>query len=167
MSISTIFQFVIGFILGIVFFTAGITGATYLFLTKVNSNPQKHIFPEEKLSPKETKTTTTAKKQSQPDQTATVEDNKTKTTKTSVKKQLDQEELPPGAYLARVTWSTGLSLRAEPSKDAQRVGGVGYKTKIIILSTSDDGRWQKIRIPSSGKEAWVKAGNVAKVTDEE
>lgn len=168
MRISTIFQFVIGFFLGIIFFTAGITGAFYFFLTKLGSTPEKHIFAEEKSSPEETKTTTTTKKQNQPAQTTKVEDdNKTKTKKTSVKTQLDQEKLPPGAYFARVTWSTGLSLRAEPSRDAQRVGGVGYNAKIIILNTSDDRRWQKIRIPSSGKEAWVKAGNVAKVTDEE
>ena len=175
MSISSLFQFIIGFFLGIIFFSAGIAGAAYLFFHNVSSNPDKHIFAEEKSSPTETETVSKINQETQPAQTNTIEDKKPE--KTSIKTQsdkpqsdieakLDTEELPPGAYFARVTWSTGLSLRAEPSKNAQRVGGIGYNTKIIILETSDDGRWQKMRFPKSGQEAWIKAGNVAKVTDD-
>ena len=170
MSISSLFQFIIGFFLGIIFFTAGIAGGAYLFLTNANTAPEKQIFSEEK--PKEEKPTTAKKeeKKSTPAKTeAKKEEADKKVAKTEPKKEEVKEEakdeLPAGAYTARVTWSSGLSLRSEPSKDAQRVGGVGYNSEIIVLKTSSDGDWQKIRLPRSGQEAWVKAGNVAKVEE--
>ena len=75
----------------------------------------------------------------------------------------EEDSLPDGAYLARVTWPQGLSLRSDPSIEASRIGGVGYNARIIILRTS--GQWQRIRIPSSQQEGWVKSGNVAKIDD--
>ncbi len=164
MNISGLFQFVIGFFFGLIFFTAGIAGGAYFFLNQTATNPEKQVFSEEKPKeekPKEEKVETTA------EQTNTK--TKTETTKqpeeTAVKPE-PEEKLPNGAYFARVTWSTGLSLRDGPSKEAERIGGVGFDRKIIILSTSNDGDWQKIRIPGSEQEGWVKAGNIAKVTDE-
>jgi len=153
MSISSLFQFLIGFFLGIILFTAGIAGGAYFFLTQVSGNPPKPTFSEENASVKEktpsespTPTETTATK---PEEKETVTEEK--------------EDLPEGAYRAKVTWSTGLSLRSQPSPDSERIGGVGYNSEIIILKTSEDGQWQQIRIPSSGEEGWVKAGNIEKI----
>ena len=63
MSISSLFQFIIGFFIGIIFFTAGIAGGAYFFLTNVDQNPEKQIFAEEKekSSPKKQETKSTAK----------------------------------------------------------------------------------------------------------
>ena len=74
-----------------------------------------------------------------------------------------QERFGEQAYEARVTWPSGLSLRGEPSLSASRVGGVYYDDKLIILGRSSDGDWQKVYVPESGQEAWVKAGNVQKI----
>ncbi|PHK16786.1 peptide-binding protein, partial [Nostoc linckia z13] len=70
--------------------------------------------------------------------------------------------LPSGAYRGRVTWAEGLSLRAQPNQDGERIGGVGFNQKIIVLEESEDKAWQKIRLEDSGQEGWVKAGNTEK-----
>lgn len=157
MSPSSFFQFIVGFFLGVILFGAGIAGGAYFFLTSVATNPPKHLFAEEKPTPE--KKETAKAKPAVKKETPKAEE---------VKKQdpsSDTQKLPAGAYKAKVTWSTGLSLRAEPNTGAQRVGGVGYNAEIIILSTSADKQWQKVRIPSSGEEGWVKSGNVVKINE--
>jgi len=156
MSISSLFQFLIGFFLGIILFTAGIAGGAYFFLTQVSSNPPKPNFSEEKSSVEETP------QSESPNQTETATEETAKETQETTTNE-ETENLPEGAYRGKVIWSTGLSLRAEPGIDSERIGGVGYNWEIIILGTSDDGDWQKIRIPSSGQEGWVKAGNIEKI----
>ena len=74
-------------------------------------------------------------------------------------------ELPPNAYRAVVTWPEGLSLRSEPSLDAGRIGGIGADATIIILEDSADGQWQRVRLPWSGQEGWVKGGNTERTSD--
>ncbi|WGV23993.1 SH3 domain-containing protein [Halotia branconii] len=73
------------------------------------------------------------------------------------------EALPPGAYRGRVTWSEGLSMRAEPNQDAERIGGATFNQRVIILEESQDKDWQKIRLEGGTKEGWVKAGNIERV----
>jgi hypothetical protein len=158
MTISGFFQFVIGFILGTIFFTAGVGGGIYFFLNKMSLDPSKPVYSEEKPEK-------VAKNQPSPANSNTNNHNRSsifnnnKTQESASK----NEDLPSGAYRARVTWSTGLSLRAQPDQNAERIGGVGYNWEIIILSYSGDGQWQKVRIPSSGQEGWIKAGNVEKL----
>jgi hypothetical protein len=156
MSPSSFFQFIVGFFLGIILFGAGIAGGAYFFLTSVATNPPKHLFAEEKSSP-EKKATPKPEETKKEDIPKPEEAKKEDTPK--------PEELPAGAYKAKVTWSTGLSLRAQPNTTAERVGGVGYNAEIIILSTSDDQQWQKVRLPNSGEEGWVKSGNVEKINE--
>lgn len=159
MSISGFFQFIIGFILGVIFFSAGIAGGVYFFLTRMSANPTKPVFPEEKQE--EVKQEPLAKtKIDNSNSTPTKKTVETKPKQEETKQK--EEDLPPGAYRARVTWSDGLSLRAEPSQDAERIGGVGYNSELIILEERNR-EWQKIRVPGSGQEGWVKAGNVAKI----
>ncbi|BAQ64211.1 SH3 domain-containing protein [Geminocystis sp. NIES-3709] len=155
MSPSSLFQFIIGFFLGIILFGAGIAGGAYFFLTNVAVNPSKHLFAEEK-STSEKKETPKSEKIKQ-EESPKPEETKAEETPS------ETEKLPDGAYKAKVTWSTGLSLRSDASTDAERVGGIDYNTEIIILSTSSDGQWQKVRIPNSGQEGWVKSGNVEKI----
>lgn len=75
-----------------------------------------------------------------------------------------EPELPPNAYKAKVTWPQGLSLRSEPSVNAARVGGIAYNSEIIILEQSADNDWQRVRLPWSEQEGWVKNGNTERVS---
>jgi hypothetical protein len=75
------------------------------------------------------------------------------------------QTLPQGAYKGKVTWSSGLSLRADPNSSASRVGGVDYNTELIILGTSQDGQWQKVRVANGTQEGWIKAGNIKKSSE--
>ncbi|MFM5899443.1 MAG: SH3 domain-containing protein [Dolichospermum sp.] len=68
--------------------------------------------------------------------------------------------LPPGAYQGIVTWPAGLSMRAEPDINSSTVGGVNGNKQVIIIEDSTDKKWQKIRIPDTNQEGWVKAGNI-------
>lgn len=155
MSISGFFQFIVGFILGTILFSTGILGGAYFFLAKMEVKPLKPEFSEEKPEKVEAKSSSSTNNNNSSSST----NNKS----SSSTNNDNDNDLPPGAYRARVTWSTGLSLRSEPNKEAERIGGIGYNWEIIILKYNDNKQWQKVRIPSSGQEGWVKAGNVAKI----
>jgi Bacterial SH3 domain len=70
--------------------------------------------------------------------------------------------LPAGAYEGRVTQEIGLILRTGPEIGSGQTGGVEYNERVVVLETSGDNAWQKIRL-SSGKEGWVRGGNVEKL----
>ena len=83
------------------------------------------------------------------------------------KKDYDQakkEKSPKGTYKVKVTWSGGLSLRSNPSKDSERVSHVDYDEDLIVLETSADGVWAKVRPVNGGQEGWVKFGNFTILT---
>ncbi|MBR8828873.1 MAG: SH3 domain-containing protein [Gomphosphaeria aponina SAG 52.96 = DSM 107014] len=135
--LSNVFQFMLGFILGVAVFTAGAVGAAYFILGKMAKVPPRPIFAEEQQAT-----------------TASGEEV------VASAKPLPAEELPAGAYKARVTASIGLYVREEPTTESNRIGAVAYNAEIMILGASEDQQWQKIRIPETGEEGWVKAGNV-------
>lgn len=111
----------------------------------MSSSPPKPLFAEEKKEQAANQKTTTSPP-ANPSTTSTI-----------------NEKLPPGAYKARVNWVDGLSVRAEPNAESQRLSGVEYKTELIILGTSEDGKWLKIRRSEGTLEGWIKAGNVDKI----
>ena len=150
-------QFILGFLIGVALLAAGVAGATYVFLSSMAYNPPKPVFSEESKPPKaETKTTKTNQPSAQPTEESQAEPEP---------EPEPEEELPSGAYRATVNWSEGLSIRAEPEQDAERIGGVEYNREVIVLKESGDRNWQQIRIPGSEQEGWVKAGNVEKITE--
>ncbi|MDJ0728594.1 MAG: SH3 domain-containing protein [Crocosphaera sp.] len=149
--LSGVFQFLLGFFLGIVLLVGGTASLAYVVFSRMNANPEKPTFAEEKAP--ETKPVGQQATKTQP-----VEE-------VVAKESVITEDLPDGAYRAKVTWSTGLSLRSQPASDAQRIGGVEYNSELIILQTSADGGWQQVRLPGSQQEGWVKAGNVAKIDE--
>lgn len=166
MKISGLIQFILGFILGCVLLIGGTSSIAYLMLTRMSANPPKPVFSEEQ--PK--KPTTPESKDNKPVATNSetkpeTKPSKEKTAEKPPEKPEEEEKLEPGAYKAKVTWSTGLSLRAEPNPEAERIGGVAYNQNIIILEESPDKQWQKIRFPNSQQTGWIKAGNIEKVTD--
>ncbi|MDJ0600174.1 MAG: SH3 domain-containing protein [Crocosphaera sp.] len=158
--LSGVFQFLLGFFLGIFLLVGGTASLAYVVFSRMNANPEKPLFAEEK--PPET----TAKADTQPvtqPQTKTQPVEEVVATESFIEEET--EELPDGAYRAKVTWSTGLSVRSQPDSNAERVGGVEYNSEVIILQTSADGDWQQVRLPNSQQEGWVKAGNVAKIDE--
>ncbi len=152
--LSGLLQFIIGFILGISILAAGATALGYVLLSRLNNNPGKPIFSEEKTPPKTkvVKASPSPVAKSGPE-VATATPSATPAS----------EELAPGTYRARVTWSSGLSIRADASTESERIGGVGYNEEVIVIGTSSDGRWQKVRLAGGTQEGWVRAGNLEKL----
>jgi hypothetical protein len=156
-AVSNTFQFLLGFILGVSLIAGGAAAAAYYYFKKVSSAvPQKPVYTSEIPETTESESNSTA---TAPEATPEA------TPETQSETQPEtQETLPSGAYYATVTWSQGLSLRAEPSIEADRIGGIGYDAKILILEDSQDKNWQKVQLPWNKQEGWVKAGNVKKVS---
>lgn len=69
----------------------------------------------------------------------------------------------PQGYAAIVVQPIGLVIRAEPTTASQQLGGIDYNAQVRVLEESDDQRWILIRVPESGQEGWVKAGNTRPV----
>ncbi|MCU0532848.1 MAG: SH3 domain-containing protein [Hydrococcus sp. Prado102] len=149
--VSNIVQFIIGFILGLAILAGGTAAVAYVFFAKMNANPPKPMFAEEKKE----ETPKTAQKPSTPQATPVAA--------ASPEPEKPPENLPPGAYKARVTWAEGLSVRTEPGREAERIAGVDYNQELIVLQESEDKQWQKIRLAEGTLEGWIKAGNVEKV----
>lgn len=154
--LSATVQFILGFILGISLI-AGISGTiVFAYYKRMSVLPKKPVFSEVQLPPKsEPKNTETAT------EIEPLESNILKDEKEQLEANSDEldPELPPNAYRAVVTWPEGLSLRAEPSLDAEKIGGIEHKSTIIILEDSADGQWQRVRLPWSQEEGWVRGGN--------
>ncbi len=156
--ISQMFQFILGFLIGVALIAGSAVGAAYYYFTKVSSSvPEKPVYPEESA--------TATVEQPAEDSQLDIESLSNAETQPEPVTEPVTESIPANAYYANVTWSEGLSLRAEPSIDADRIGGVGYNARILILEDSADKLWQKIRIPGSEQEGWVKAGNIKRVSE--
>jgi hypothetical protein len=147
--VSNVVQFIIGFILGLAILAGGTAAVAYVFFAKMNVNPPKPMFVEEKKE----ETPTNAQKPSTPQSTPVAASSP----------ESEPKNLPPGAYMARVTWAEGLSVRTEPGREAERIAGVDYNQELIVLQESEDKQWQKIRLAEGTLEGWIKAGNVEKI----
>ncbi len=158
MSWSGLVKFIIGFFLAIVLLAVGGGATAYYFLTKLSTPPPKPVYANDKpevkakASPGAVKTTSASSAQPNPTPTPSAAPAKV---------------LEPGAYTARVTWREGLSLREAPTLEANRVGGVGYNQRIVVIKESDDKRWQQIRLEEGEQQGWIKAGNIERVDTEQ
>lgn len=159
--LSATVQFILGFLLGISLI-AGISGTIiFAYYTRMSVLPKKPVF--EATTPPESSSDQAIVSDIEPlESESTSVDEIPETTPTVAETAIAEPELPPNAYYAIVTWRDGLSLRAEPDVDADRVGGIETKAKIIILEDSADGKWQRVRLPWNGQEGWVKGGNTQK-----
>ncbi|AFY39431.1 SH3 type 3 domain protein [[Leptolyngbya] sp. PCC 7376] len=158
MSISGFFQFIFGFILGVLLLVAGSVGAAYYIFNRMASAPPKPVFSETIEAPVEE---TPAETEAPVEETAAAEAEE-ETEAVEEAEAEEEDDVPEGAFNARVTWSSGLSLRDEPNVNASRIGGVDYNEELLVIGESDDKVWQKVRT-QGGQEAWVKAGNVEKI----
>ena len=159
--LSNILKVILGVLLAMAILVGGSAALAIYFMNRTSINPPKPVFSNDNAAVKAeaAKTPTPGATTAANPQTKTTP--KPKPTPTTSAEQ--EKPLPPGAYPATVTWPQGLILRAEPGANGERLGGVGFNAKVVVLESSSDKNWQKIRIESSGKEAWVKAGNTRKV----
>lgn len=163
MSFSGIVKFLIGFVIAIGLLAgAGVAGALY-FVTKLTAPPEKPIFANEKNA---NKVKPVAAK-SQPPAASTPTATEVSTNTPTPTSQPTEKPLEPGAYKGRVIWSSGLSLRNNPSSDSERIGSVAYNEEVVVLATSDDKRWVKIRSEDGSSEGWVKVGNIKRAEEGE
>ncbi len=167
MMIINILKYTLGIFLALAILAGGGVTAALYFMNRTSAPPAKPIFANdspavrgEKPKPPVAKA---AKVASTPKAKGEASPKPTPTPKASE----SPKPLPPGAYQARITWNQGLILRAEPKQDAERIGGVGYNSRVIVVEQSEDQVWQKIRLESGEQEGWVKAGNTQKVDKQE
>lgn len=144
-------KFVTGVFLAIaILFVAGAATARY-FITRLTAPPPKPVFSEELATsdppPEESVTAEPAPPEAPPEASP----------------EPEPEPLEPGAYEARIVQPIGMVLRQGPSVDTTRIGGIDYNQMIVVLGESSDGRWQQVRLPGSGVEGWIKAGNIERL----
>ncbi|MCC0177893.1 SH3 domain-containing protein [Waterburya agarophytonicola K14] len=157
--LSATVQFILGFLIGISLIV-GVTGSmVFVYYKKMSTLPKKPDFPiaSTESIPNNTESATTIEPL-ESNTTEDVEEAEIITEEAEVEPEVEPE-LPDSAYYATVTWPQGLSLRAEPDLNSGRVGGIEFESKIIILEDSVDGKWQRVRLPWSQQEGWVKGGN--------
>ena len=174
--LSATAQFILGFLLGITLIAGASATAIFLYYKQMSVLPKKPIFSHSEQEFAST-TTESSAVTGEPLETTIIQ-NEVEQFEDLAEPEVEPEveqfedlaepevepELPPNAYRAVVTWPQGLSLRAKPSVNSGRVGGIGFDETIIILEDSTDGQWQRVRVPWSNKEGWVKAGNIKRTS---
>lgn len=149
---SGLVKLFLGFIIAIVLLISGSVALALIFINRASSPPPKPIFANDSSAVKK------AANISKPKTSAPVASKKPVSTS-----KPSPSPLASGNYPARVTWNQGLSLRAEPSLEAERIDSLDYNQKIVVLEQSKDEKWQKVRLEDSELEGWVKAGNTERV----
>jgi Bacterial SH3 domain len=152
-SIYSVFKFLVGFLLAIVLMAGASVAAALYFAAKLTTVPERPVFSNDKTAVQ----TASAQKTSTP---------KASSVSTSSDSPSDKP-LEPGTYWAVVTQPIGLILRDTSNRDSNRIGGVGYKEKVVVLEDSPDKEWQRIRVEDGSREGWVKGGNTEKVEAEQ
>ncbi len=147
MKWSQIIQFLLGSTLGLSILAGATIGIGYLLIQQLSAPPPRPVFDNDfsaspKPAPKQKATPKPVAKPPSPSPTPALE---------------------AGAYLAIVSYPEGLAVRDNPSSEAERIGGVDAQQRIVVLETSPDQQWQRIRSESGNLEGWVKAGNTEKV----
>jgi hypothetical protein len=166
MKVSSFFQFIFGFLIGICGFAGMFAVFGYILFLQMTKSPPRPQFAEEKTKPAKVvnKDKATPAKDALNKKTVkpAVDNKNTDKSKAEETQVIEEEKLPAGAYKGRITWSQGISLRDNPTNNSNRVGGVEYNGNVIVLKQSDDKAWLLVRVPNSSVEGWTKAGNVGK-----
>ncbi len=171
-------KYILGFFLAIAILIGGGIATALYFMNRISAPPAKPIFANDKPPVVKSQTpkpqTQTPKDTVKASPAAFIEESPSPTPSSTEKPQEEPKKveeksptpLPPGAYQARVTWQQGLILRKEPSLDAERVGGINFNQKVVVLEESSDKAWQKISL-EDGTQGWVKAGNLKKIDEQQ
>ncbi|MEH2372145.1 SH3 domain-containing protein [Nostoc sp.] len=162
--LSSFTKFILGFLLAIAVLIGGGVAVALYFMNRTGIPPAKPVFSNDAPSVKGQATKATETGAGKPTLTPGTNTKSSSLNSTSTPTPTESPKaLPSRAYRGRVSWAQGLSLRSQPNQEAERIGGVGFNQKIIILEESEDKSWQKIRLEGSEQEGWVKAGNTEKV----
>ena len=162
--ISATVQFILGFAIGISLIV-GVSGSlVFAYYKKMSTLPKKPDFPVAAVPSNSASNDVEASTTIEPLESNTAPEEEEAIEPEVSEPEVSEPELPADAYYAKVTWPQGLSLRSEPDPNAGRVGGIGFEKTIIILENSADGNWQRVRLPWSEQEGWVKAGNVERTS---
>ena len=153
MSLSGLFKFIVGFLLAIVLLAGASVAAALYFAAKLSALPERPTFPNE------VKTSQTAIAKPKLTVASNPEPASSDTSSPSPK------PLEPGAYRAIVTQPIGLILRDSPTRDSNRIGGIAYKEKVVVVEETPDKQWQRVRIEQEDREGWVKGGNTEKTEE--
>jgi Bacterial SH3 domain len=165
--LSGLTKFILGFFLAIAVLIGGGAAIALYFMNRTGIPPAKPVYSNDSPSVKAQAPKGTELGAAKPSLTpGTSTKSPTPTPTKSPKATPSAKPLPSGAYRGRVNWAEGLSLRSQPNQEAEKIGGVAFNQKIIILSESEDKAWQKIRLENSEQEGWVKAGNTEKVDEQ-
>ncbi|MEH2310175.1 MAG: SH3 domain-containing protein [Nostoc sp.] len=166
--LSSVTKFLLGFFLAIAVLVGGGVAIGLYFVNRTGIPPAKPVFSNDSPSVKAQAPKATepggGKPSLKPGNQA--QSSPTSTPTESPKATPSPKPLPSGAYRGRVNWAEGLSLRSQPNQEAEKIGGVAFNQKIIILEENQDKSWQKIRLEGSEQEGWVKAGNTEKVNEQ-
>lgn len=154
---SALVKFFLGVIIAIALLVSGSVALALLFINRSSTPPPKPIFANDSAA---------VKKQAKASGANTPAKTVAATSNTTPSPSLSSSPLASGNYKARVTWEQGLSIRTEPNSAAERIGSVDYNQEIIVLQTSQDEKWQRIRLEDGDLEGWVKAGNTERVESE-
>jgi hypothetical protein len=162
--LSGLTKFILGFFLAIAVLIGGGAAIALYFMNRTGIPPAKPVYSNDSPSVKAKAPKGTELGAAKPSLTSgTPTKSPSPTPTASPKVTPSPKALPSGAYRGRVNWAEGLSLRSQPNLEAEKIGGVAFNQKIIILEESEDKSWQKIRLEGSEQEGWVKAGNTEKV----
>lgn len=157
---AALVKFVLGVIIAIALLVTGSVALALIFINRSSTPPPKPIFANDSAA---------VKKQAKVSPSNTAAKSKTTAAKpsdTAPSASPSPSPLASGTYKARVTWEQGLSVRAEPSLEAERIGSIDYNQEAIVLEKSQDQKWEHIRLEDGELEGWVKAGNTERVAAE-
>jgi hypothetical protein len=144
-SLASLVQFILGFTLALIILAGGSVAAALYFVTKLTALPARPSFSND-----------------QPAVTATQAEN-SQGGATSEGSGNASDALPENAYRAKVIWPDGLILRDRPGYEANSIGGLDFNAQVVVLETSSDKEWEKVRIEGSGQDGWVKGGNTERL----
>ncbi|MCG9892877.1 MAG: SH3 domain-containing protein [Thermosynechococcaceae cyanobacterium MS004] len=65
-----------------------------------------------------------------------------------------------GSYPALVVYQGELVVRDSPASSGKVVDKLVLDETVVVEGTSEDGRWQQVRVPAKGVEGWVGNGNL-------
>jgi len=161
-----------GILLAIALFFGGGFLLAQVLIAQFTALPPKPIFPNDKPSP-QAKPAATGDKSAAPPPVANSPSpaaspttaSPSPTPSPSPSPTATPSPAPTGATgtPARITLDQGLNIRSGPSRDAERVGGVDYNQRVILLEESPDKEWQKVRVEGTNVEGWIKAGHTERL----
>lgn len=72
----------------------------------------------------------------------------------------ETSSIQDGTYPALVAYQGELIVRDAPASSGKAVDKLTFEETVIVTGTSDDGRWQRVRVGTKDIEGWISNGNL-------